>query len=238
MQAVRETVKVNDLPTITKQPRIVGGGNGGDSKNDGGNDGEFQKNNPFGDNLNDFKPETFRILTWFLLLIVFMTFGGLIGAYVVLATNKAMEWQPFSLPYQIWVSTALIIASTIAYEFSNRFLQAKNQAGSRSFLLIATALGGTFIASQILAWLQLVNRGVYVGGNPYAGLFYILTATHALHVVGGISALGYLVLKTKKPTALSEEMLKRRTYSKVIGWYWHFMDALWLVLVLLLGFWK
>jgi cytochrome c oxidase subunit III len=233
-----EAVKVNDLPTITKQPRIVGGGSGGGSENGGDNDGEIQKNNPFGDNIDGFKPETFRILMWFLLLIVFMTFGGLIGAYIVLATNKAMEWQPFSLPFQIWVSTALIIASTITYEVSNRFLQAEKQTKSRTWLLVATGLGGMFIASQILAWLQLVGRGVYVSGNPYAGLFYILTATHAFHVIGGIIALGYMVLKTQKPTGLSEELLKRRTYSKVISWYWHFMDALWLVLVLLLGFWK
>jgi cytochrome c oxidase subunit III len=238
MEAVREAVKVNDLPTITKQPRIVGGGSGGGSENGGDNDGEIQKNNPFGDNLDGFKPETFRILMWFLLLIVFMTFGGLIGAYIVLATNKAMEWQPFSLPFQIWVSTALIIASTITYEVSNRFLQAEKQTKSRTWLLVATGLGGMFIASQILAWLQLVGRGVYVSGNPYAGLFYILTATHAFHVIGGIIALGYMVLKTQKPTGLSEELLKRRTYSKVISWYWHFMDVLWLVLVLLLGFWK
>jgi cytochrome c oxidase subunit III len=238
MEAVREAVKVNDLPTITKQPRIVGGGSGGGSENGGDNDGEIQKNNPFGDNIDGFKPETFRILMWFLLLIVFMTFGGLIGAYIVLATNKAMEWQPFSLPFQIWVSTALIIASTITYEVSNRFLQAEKQTTSRTWLLVATGLGGMFIASQILAWLQLVGRGVYVSGNPYAGLFYILTATHAFHVIGGIIALGYMVLKTQKPTGLSEELLKRRTYSKVISWYWHFMDALWLVLVLLLGFWK
>jgi cytochrome c oxidase subunit III len=175
---------------------------------------------------------------WFLLLIVFMTFGGLIGAYVVLATNKAAGWQPFNLPFQIYISTALILASTITYEVSNRYLQAKNQLKSRKFLLIATVLGGMFIASQMLAWIQLVNRGVYVAGNPYAGLFYILTATHSLHVIGGMTALGYIVLKTQKPTNSDDEMLKRRTYSKVIGWYWHFMDALWLVLVFLLGFWK
>ncbi len=229
---------IDDLATIKPKTVIGGGGGNKPSNNGGGNDGDIQKNNPFGDNLNDFKPETFRILMWFLLLIVFMTFGGLVGAYVVLATNKAAEWQPFNLPIQIYISTALIIASTITYEVSNRYLQAKNQIKSRTYLLVATSLGGMFIASQILAWIQLVNRGVYVAGNPYAGLFYILTATHALHVIGGMIALGYIVLKTQKTTKSDEEMLKRQTYSKVIGWYWHFMDVLWLGLVFLLGFWK
>jgi cytochrome c oxidase subunit III len=229
---------IEQLTTIAKKPTIIGGGSGDNSANDGGNGGDIQKNNPFGDNLNEFKPEKFRILTWFLLLIVFMTFGGLIGAYLVLSANKALEWKPFDLPYQIWISTALIIASTICYEISNRFLKAENQPKSRTWVLTSTVLGGMFIASQFLAWLQLVNKGVYVSGNPFAGLFYILTATHALHVLGGIIALGYIVLKTKKPTFSDEELFKRQTYSKVVGWYWHFMDVLWLVLVFLLGFWR
>jgi cytochrome c oxidase subunit III len=234
-----EAVKTNKLSATAKRREIVGvGGNGNKSDNNGGNDGEIQKNNPFGDNLSDFKPEKFRILTWFLLLIVFMTFGGLIGAYVVLATNKAAEWNPFDLPLQIWISTILIIAGSAVYEISNRFLKANNQAKSRVYLWSAAVLGAIFISSQVLAWIQLVNRGIYMASNPFAGLFYILTATHALHVIGGITALGYLVLKTEKPTQSSEELFKRQTYSKVIGWYWHFMAALWLVLVYFLGFWK
>lgn len=234
-----EAVKFIEPKTTVKRPAVIGGGSGNDSKNnDDGNDGEIRKDNPFGDNSSEFKPEKFRILTWFLLLIVFMTFGGLIGTYIVLATNKALEWQPFVLPVQIWVSTFLILAGSVVYEISNRFLKANNQAKSRVYLLAATALGTMFIASQILAWIQLVNRGIYMASNPFAGLFYILTATHALHVVGGITVLGFLVLKTQKPTQSVEELLKRRTYSKVIGWYWHFMAALWLILVYLLGFWK
>jgi cytochrome c oxidase subunit III len=234
-----EAVKINEVKTPVKRPVVIGGGSGNNPKNnDGGNDGEIQKNNPFGDNLSDFKPEKFRILTWFLLLIVFMTFGGLIGTYIVLATNKAAEWQPFALPIQIWFSTFLILAGSVVYELAHRFLKANNQAKSRMYLLASTILGAVFIASQILAWIQLVNRGIYMASNPFAGLFYILTATHALHVIGGITALGFLVLKTEKPTQSAEELFKRRTYSKVIGWYWHFMAALWLVLVYLLGFWK
>jgi cytochrome c oxidase subunit III len=234
-----EALKINEVKTPVKRPVVIGGGSGNDSKNnEGGNDEEIQKNNPFGDNLSDFKPEKFRILTWFLLLIVFMTFGGLIGTYIVLATNKAAEWQPFALPLQIWISTLLILAGSAVYEIAHRSLKVNDQAKARVYLLASTILGAVFIASQILAWIQLVNRGIYMASNPFAGLFYILTATHALHVIGGITALGYLVLKTEKPTQSTEELLKRQTYSKVIGWYWHFMAALWLVLVYLLGFWK
>jgi cytochrome c oxidase subunit III len=225
-----------DLKESVSKSRINIGGTSGSSGGD--NRGDFRKDNPFGDHIEGFNPDKFRILMWFLLLIVFMTFGGLIAAYIVLATNKAMEWHPFNLPFQVWVSTAIIIISSITYELSNRHLKSGNQSKSRKFLLISTGLGAAFIASQILAWLQLVNLGYYLSGNPFAGLFYILTATHALHVVGGIIALSYIVLKTEKTTLLNEELFKRQTNTKIIGWYWHFMGGLWLVLVLLLGYWR
>ena len=95
-----------------------------------------------------------------------------------------------------------------------------------------------FIGSQIMSWLELVRRGIYVQSNPYAGFFYILTSVHALHVVVGISALGYILLRTWEPTSDDEELTKRKQVSNTVGWFWHFMDALWIVLVLLLGFWK
>ena len=77
-----------------------------------------------------------------------------------------------------------------------------------------------------------------MASNPYAGFFYILTAIHAIHVIGGIIALGYIVLRTWLPTSNEKELSNRKIYSNVIGWYWHFMDGLWLVLVGLLGLWK
>jgi heme/copper-type cytochrome/quinol oxidase subunit 3 len=70
------------------------------------------------------------------------------------------------------------------------------------------------------------------------GIFYILTSVHALHVVVGISALGYILLRTWEPTSDEDELTKRKQVSNTVGWFWHFMDALWIVLVLLLAFWN
>ena len=95
-----------------------------------------------------------------------------------------------------------------------------------------------FISSQLLAWVELVQRGVYMASNPYAGFFYILTAVHALHVFGGILVLGYILLRTWNPTFSDQELEKRQAISSSVGLYWHFMDGLWIVLFVLLGFWK
>jgi cytochrome c oxidase subunit III len=229
-----------------KPSRLSGGeGGGGNPKNRGGGGGGGNNggdNNPDNQNFRqvdeEFKPNKSRIVMWFLLLVVVMTFGGLISAYIVISTNRVPEWQPFKLPWQIWLSTVLILASSATYHFANSKLQNNQQLSAKKWLLATTALGGIFISSQLLAWLELVKQGIYVKGNPYAGFFYILTFVHAAHVLGGIGILGYIVLRTWNETASEEEMLRRKTFSKVAGWYWHFMGGLWIVLFLLLDFWK
>ena len=218
------------------------GSNGGNKNRGGGGGNDDGDNNKYKkDYIEEAEPQSsdkLRIAMWFVLLVVLMTFGGLISAYVVISTNGVMEWQPFALPIQVWVSTVLILASSITYTIAQRALNADNQEKAKTWFLATTVFGGMFIASQLLAWFELIRRGVYVQSNPYAGFFYILTAVHAVHVIGGIIALGYIVLKTWEKTSSAQELTKRQQLSNSIAWYWHFMDGLWIVLLILLGFWK
>ena len=211
---------------------------GGGGTNGGGGDNNNNKNNAYLGDTERYSSDKFRIGMWFLMLVVLMTFGGLIGTYMVLASNNALEWEPFNLPKQVWVSTFLILASSATYVVAQKALEAGNQAKAKNWLLATTVIGAIFISSQILSWVALVNRGVYVGSNPYAGFFYIFTAVHALHVVGGIGALGYIVLRTRHETLSGKELSIRKSISNVVGWYWHFMGVLWIALFLLLGFFK
>lgn len=215
--------------------RRGGGGGGGGNGGDGGDNRNKDRNY---EEIQEFRPEKMRVTMWFALLVVVMTFGGLIGAYIVLSTNQDLEWRPFKLPVQVWLSTALIIASSICYGTAQKYLNKDRQTTAKKWLLATTILGGMFISSQILLWFMLARAGVYMQSNPYAGFFYILTAVHALHVLGGICALGYIVLRAWNETNSEEELLRRKTAATVVGWYWHFMDGLWIVLLLLLGFFK
>ena len=220
---------------------LTSGGSGSGGKNRGGGGGSGGNDNSDNKNLQEiepYKPNKSKILTWFLLLVVVMTFGVLIGAYIVISTNKALEWRPFALPFQVWISTILILTSSLTYHFAKKTIFADNQPQSKKWLLATTVLGAAFISSQLLAWLELVRRGVYVQSNPYAGFFYIITAVHAVHVIGGMIALGMVILRTWYRDASPEGTVKRHTSAQVVGWYWHFMDGLWLVLLLLLVFWK
>lgn len=208
------------------------GGNGGD-----GGDGPFDRRS-HSDERSSSAPDKAKYVTWFLLLVVLMTFGGMIGAYIVISTNGAAEWRPFDLPIQVWISTGLILISSVTYQLGKNALFRDNHALARKLFIATTALGAAFISSQLLVWLALVNRGFYMRGNPYAGFFYILTAAHAVHVAGGIVAMGAILLRSWHDTAFEPENVYRRNLARSVGWYWHFMGFLWLVLFTLLGFWK
>jgi len=202
-------------------------GGGGDDPGDSGTD-----------KIEPFNKQKSRVFTFFLLVAIMMTFGGLIAAYVVIQMNKAAEWRPFELPIQLWVSTAIIIASSVTYEFGKRSILRNDQSSAKKWLLATTVLGSAFISSQIFVWFELTRRGLYMSGNPYAGFFYLLTAIHAVHVLGGISALGSVLLRSWYPARDDEAVRKRAAIAQVVGWYWHFMGGLWIVLFVLLGFWK
>jgi cytochrome c oxidase subunit 3 len=214
-------------------------GGGGEGPDDNGSGGKlpYKKHDPIDDE-PDTVPDKAKVITWFLLIVVLMTFGGLIGAYVVISTNNVAEWRPFALPLPVWISTVLIFISSFVYHIAKRAVDANNTERTQKFMVATTVLGATFISSQLLAWWALFNQGLYMRGNPYAGFFYIITGIHALHVAGGILALGAVLLRTWVHTEHEPELIYRRNLARSVGWYWHFMGALWLVLFVLLGFWK
>ena len=229
-------------PEKKSKPRTSFSGGGkpsGGSRNNGGggnNGGNNSNQNDFPE--TEYKPEKSQVLMWFLLIVVFMTFSGLAAAYIVVSTNGVVEWQPFNLPPQLWVSTILIFASSLTYFRAQKFINQNEQPSAKKWLTATTVLGAVFVSSQVLAWLELVRRGVYWESNPYAGFFYILTAVHAVHVLGGIIALGSIVMRTWNHSVLETDLKRSQTMAQVVGWYWHFMGVLWFGIFLLLGFWK
>lgn len=238
-EPIVETEKERKLRSSLTSGSNPGNGNknsGGGGDDDG--DGNIPDNRQLDDDLDRVNPDKSRILTWFLLLVVLMTFGGLIGAYVVISTNRAAEWQPFDLPIQVWISTILIFISSATYHAAKVAFDDDDQPRAKKWLLATTVLGAAFISSQILAWFELTRRGLYMEGNPYAGFFYILTGVHALHVLGGIIALGAVVVRSWDRIPVGPFWAKTKILAEVVGWYWHFMGLLWLVLFVLLGFWK
>ena len=180
---------------------------------------------------------SFRTGAWVVIAGIVMLFTALTSAYIVRSASSN-DWQPIAMPKVLWLSTALIVISSVTMEISRRSLKRQSDAGYGRWLIITVALGLAFLATQLLAWRQLVRQGAYMASNPYNSFFYLFTAAHGLHLFGGILALGYLLVRTrrKRDTVVGE--LRRVGAVDAGTIYWHFMDGLWFVLFLLLFFWK
>jgi cytochrome c oxidase subunit III len=159
---------------------------------------------------------------------ILMFFMALVSAYIVRKGMPNSGWVPLPIfPRILWLNTAVLVASSFTLAHARRLLSADDQAGFRHFWSVTTILGIFFLAGQIVAWRQLVHAGVYLATNPSSSFFYVFTAAHGLHVVGGIGALSSVLFR---PT----HKLTQSTASDVVSMYWHFMDGLWVFLFLLL----
>jgi len=167
----------------------------------------------------------YRTGTWLGLCAVVMLFAAFASAYVV-RRGASNDWRPLQIPPVLWLNTAVLLASSVTIE------QARRRVGPRQLQwLAATALlGGVFLAGQYAAWLALRAAGVYVASNPSSSFFYLLTGAHGLHLAGGVAALWYASARAW----LDRGWTKRKAAVEATALYWHFMDGLWIFVILLL----
>jgi cytochrome c oxidase subunit 3 len=99
-------------------------------------------------------------------------------------------------------------------------------------------LGLAFLSSQLIAWRQLASQGIYVATHPHSSFFYLLTGAHALHLLGGLFGLTFLWLRSRRQVIEKTLLAKRKAATDAVTIYWHFMDALWIYLFLLLFLWR
>jgi len=180
----------------------------------------------------DYSPPPASTGIWVALAAITMTFAAFTSALVVRQAS-ALDWRHISLPSVLYWNTLVIFASSITLELARRQVATymgglRDQAASPArWLYITLSLGLLFVAGQYAAWLQLRSQGLFLPTNPSSSFFYVLTAAHGLHVMGGLGGLVRVVGKLNNSTL-------RRSTLDATSRYWHFMDGLWLYLLLLL----
>jgi cytochrome c oxidase subunit 3 len=180
----------------------------------------------------DSKGNRYRIGMWLGLASIAMMFTSLSSAYIV-RSGSAADWVPLRIPRVMFASTALILLSSVTLEVARRKLKQSFADAYSRYLLLTGILGLAFLGSQLVAWRQLAAQGIYVSSHPHSSFFYLLTGAHALHLAGGLLALGFLWFRSLRK---SEE--KRQATADAVSIYWHFMDGLWIYLFLLLFLWR
>lgn len=173
-------------------------------------------------------PKKFALLVSCASLV--MLFAALTSAYVV--RKAAGNWLEFPLPSVFWFSTIILIISSFTLHFSYKSFLSGNAVVYRGLLLLSFLLGIFFIYLQYQGWNALVNIGVELGTNPSGSFLYVLSALHAAHILGGLAALFIAILHA---FILPYEVTKKRKLRfEMTQIYWHFVDLLWIYLIVFL----
>ena len=255
MPSITEHVDIERKPQKPQKPKLGGGGPGkiphrrGYGGGDDGDRGDHDRFRPGKDQLWRARVGMLAALASVTVVFVVLTILYLVrtgmgrldhGVYVY-------DWKPLTLPYrQLFISTFVLLLSSITLELARRGLRRRIEYTSLGirppklhtdlpWLLATMLLGLGFIASQVLVWNLLRSQGIYQAFSPSRNFFYLLTGTHAAHLLGGVIALfgalaGILWLRMKPAS--------QRIMVDLVGWYWHFMGVLWICIFALLHFVK
>jgi cytochrome c oxidase subunit 3 len=154
-----------------------------------------------------------------------MMFAGLTSAFIVKSNQST--WVPVEVPHIFWYSTAVIVISSITMQMALRSFKQREMQQYRMLIGVTLLLGLAFIVMQWLGFQQLWEQNITFKGGGAGQFLYVIFGLHALHVAGGVIALTVMFIKafagrTKLYSAVPVE---------VAATYWHFVDLLWLYLL-------
>lgn len=167
-----------------------------------------------------------------LVVALSMLFAASIVGYLIIR-SRAAAWPPPGmprLPGTLWVSTLIIVVSSLTMQSAVRAAKADRQGALRTAMLLTTILGVAFLVSQTLNWFVLVAANLTAKTNLYGFTFYMLTGLHAAHVVGGVIPLAVVTARAWRGR-YSAAFHPGVQYCAI---YWHFLAAVWVVLFTLL----
>ena len=181
----------------------------------------------------EYSPPPSSTAIWVVMFGVMMMFAAFTSAMFV-SKGGARYWQAFTLPWILYVNTLVLIASSVTIEMARRRVTpafvtglTTRAEGPARWLYITLSLGLLFVLGQYQAWRQLRAEGLYLATNLSSSFFYLLTAVHAIHVLGGLAGILYVIRKMNKSTLRPNQIIATTRY-------WHFMGILWIYLLFLL----
>jgi cytochrome c oxidase subunit III len=166
---------------------------------------------------------------WVAIVSIISLFLALTRA-VELRWVNSKDWVSIALPHILYLNTVLLLVSSLTIELARLALRSGSRKRCALWLYATLFLGLAFVGGQLIAWQELVSRGVYLASHPGSFFFYLITATHGLHLLGGIVALACIIACANR----LQRKRKQHTAVRVVALYWHFMDGLWLYVFALL----
>lgn len=163
-------------------------------------------------------------------LLTFLAVATSLFALFISAYTLRMEepdWRPLTEPGLLWINTAILILASVAFQWTRGAAVRGDVPRLKTGLIVSGALTLAFLAGQLIVWGQLQAAGVFVAGNPANAFFYLLTAIHGLHMLGGMYVWGRSVSKVWSG---GEAAIEARLTVELCAVYWHFLLLVWAVL--------
>lgn len=168
-----------------------------------------------------------KFTLWVAIASTLMMFAGLTSAFIV--KSNLTGWRDIGLPKVFWVSTAVILASSLTIQIALRAFKQREMQRYRLMMALTALLGIVFIVLQVIGFTQLWNQNIRFKGSSGAGqFFYAIAGLHILHIVGGVAALITMTVKS----FIGKTKLYSPVPVEVMSMYWHFVDILWLYLMI------
>ncbi len=171
-------------------------------------------------------PKKFAL--WLFIVTVVMIFAALTSAYIVRQSEG--NWLEFDLPQTIYITSGIILTSSITMQWSYFAAKNDNLMSLRLNTLITAFLGIAFLVGQYIVWQDLVAMDVFFVGNPAGSFMYVLTGLHGVHLISGVIFLILVTVNAFRYKVHSKSM----DQIEMCATYWHFLDGLWLYLFLFL----
>jgi Heme/copper-type cytochrome/quinol oxidase, subunit 3 len=177
-----------------------------------------------------------KMMLWFGIVSLTMGFAGWTSAYIV--SSKREDWiSDLELPQAFFISTAIIILSSITYWMAKSSIKKENQKQATIFLATTLVLGITFIVLQFIGFSQMLENGYYFTGptsNIKMSYVFLLAAVHIAHVVAGLITLLVVMVQQLRGKYTSGKMLGLELGAT----FWHFLDFIWVYLIVFMYFMK
>jgi cytochrome c oxidase subunit III len=165
---------------------------------------------------------------WDAIASIIMMFAGLTSAYIV--KRSQANWMTFDLPKQFWYSTIVILLSSLTL-FAAKNALVNGELKKYKYLTATTfLLGSLFVVLQISGFSELWKNGLTLTNNVSISFLYVIVGLHGLHVIGGIIALLILLIQSYMISKKNDRIIS----VEVMSTYWHFVDALWIYLLIFL----
>ena len=171
-----------------------------------------------------------KLVLWFALGSITMMFTALLSAYIY--KQSSGHWIFIELPTSFIYNTLIIVFSSITLQWSHKMVKNSNLASAKNLLILTFILGLCFLIGQYFSWTEMISNEVYlIDPRSVSGSFvYILSGLHALHILGGILALGVMVYRGLKNKLNKHNILG----LDLTLTYWHYLGLLWVYIYVFL----